>query len=134
MLLRCLVIEEESNILYDFHSGACGGHLSGYATMQKILRAGYFLPTLFRYCIIVVRKSQPCQLFSTKMHSNPTPLHHVVTFGLFSKWGIDLMYCTPVSAGGNHYIIIVVDYFTKWTDAMPEFANDSNTLAHFIFN
>ena len=38
---RCLTHEEAERVLNDCHSGACGGHMSGYATAQKILRAGY---------------------------------------------------------------------------------------------
>ena len=51
---RCLTHEEAERVLNDCHSGACGGHMSGYATAQKILRAGYFWPSLFKDCIIAV--------------------------------------------------------------------------------
>ena len=47
ILSRCLTHEEAEKVLNYFHDGACGGHLSGYATAQKILRAGYFWPTIF---------------------------------------------------------------------------------------
>ena len=40
ILRRCLTLEEAEAVLNDCHSGACGGHLSGLATTQKILRAG----------------------------------------------------------------------------------------------
>jgi len=39
---HCLIHEEAENVLNDCHFGACGGHMSGYATTQKILHAGYF--------------------------------------------------------------------------------------------
>ena len=42
ILWWCLTHEEDEHVLNDFHSRACGGHLSGMATAQKILRAGYF--------------------------------------------------------------------------------------------
>eukprot|EP00253_Pinus_taeda_P009299 PITA_09299 len=54
MILRsCLTHEEDEKSLNECHSGACGGHLSGYATTRRILRAGYFWPTIFEDCIIV---------------------------------------------------------------------------------
>ena len=43
ILQRCLTHEEAEVVLNDFHGGACGGHLFGLSTPQKILRAGYFL-------------------------------------------------------------------------------------------
>ena len=44
ILRRCLTHEEEEIVLNDFHSGACGGHLSGLETTQNILRFCYFWP------------------------------------------------------------------------------------------
>jgi hypothetical protein len=57
---RCLTFEEAEKSLNDCHSGACGGHMSGYATAQKILRVGYFWPSLFKDCITVVQKCHAC--------------------------------------------------------------------------
>ena len=44
------------------------------------------------------------------------------------------MTCNPHSAEGHAYIIVVVDYFTKWAEAMPTLAADGKTTAQFIFN
>ena len=54
--------------------------------------------------------------------------------GPFTKWGIDYMTCNQVLARGHKYIIVVVDYFTKWAEAMPTFKVDGETIAFFIFN
>jgi hypothetical protein len=51
---RCLTFAEAKKALNDYHSGACGGHMFGYDTAQKILRTGYFWPSLFKDCITVV--------------------------------------------------------------------------------
>ena len=50
------------------------------------------------------------------------------------KWGIDYVTCNPASAGGNKYIIVIVDYFTKWAEAMPTFKVDGETTTFFVFN
>ena len=68
------------------------------------------------------------------MHAHPTPLFPVVTVGPFTKWGIDYTTCNLPLAKGHKYIIIAVDYFTKWVKAMPTFGNDSETSALFLFN
>jgi transposase InsO family protein len=44
------------------------------------------------------------------------------------------MQCKSTLARGNSYIIVVVDYFTKWADAMPTFLNDGRTATLFLFN
>jgi hypothetical protein len=55
ILCCCLTLDEAERVLNDFHSGACGGHLSGMSTTQKVVRDGYFWPTLFHDCIHVVK-------------------------------------------------------------------------------
>ena len=44
------------------------------------------------------------------------------------------MHCKPTSARGYGYIIMVVEYFTKWAEAMPTYAEDGKTTALFLFN
>ena len=68
------------------------------------------------------------------MRAPPLPLHPVITVGPFAKWGVDFMTCNPHSAGGHAYIIVAVDYFTKWAETMPTLAADGRTAASFLFN
>lgn len=44
------------------------------------------------------------------------------------------MTCNPRSAGGHGFIIVVIDYFTKWAEAMPTLVEDGHTTAQFLFN
>ena len=60
ILFHCLTHEEAEVVLNDCHGGACGGHLSGLSTAQKFLRAGYFLPSIFKDCVNAVKKFHPC--------------------------------------------------------------------------
>ena len=60
ILRRCLTLEEAEVVLNDCHSGACGGHLSGFATAQKILRVGYFWPSILKDCMELVKRCHPC--------------------------------------------------------------------------
>jgi hypothetical protein len=124
ILCRCLTHEEAEIVLNDFHTGACGGHLSGLATTQNILRAGYFWLTLIKDCIESIKKCHPYQIFSQKMRAHLTPMFPVITVGPFTKWAIAYTTCNPPSARGHRYIIVVVDYFTKWVEAMPTFKDD----------
>jgi hypothetical protein len=134
ILCHCLSHGEIESVLNDCHSGACGGHLSRLATTQKNLRVGYFWPSISKDYIELVKKCHPFQEFTRKMRLHPTPLHPVITVGPFTKWGVDFVDCNPTLAGGNQHIIVVVDYFTKWAEAMPTVKYDRNTTAFFVFN
>jgi hypothetical protein len=134
ILRRCLTHEEVVIMLNDFHTIACGSHLSGLATTQKILQAGYFWTKLIKYCIESVKKCHPCQVFSQKMRVHLAPMFPVIIVGPFTKWWIDYTTCNPPSARGHFYIIVAIDYFTKWVEAMPTFKYDGETISLFLFN
>lgn len=105
-----------------------------YATAQKILRASYLWPSIFKDCILAVRMCHECQIYQRKMHAPPANLHPIITVGPFSKWGIDYMTFKPCSVVGHGYIIVSMDYFTKWAESMPIYSVESKTMAQFIFN
>ena len=134
ILHRCLTHEEAELVLNDCHRGACGGHLSGLYAAQKILREGYFWPSIFNNCVNAVKKCHTCQVFAQNMRSRPAPLHPIITTGPFTKWGIDFMDCNPNLVGGHHHIIMAVDYFTKWAEAMSTVKFDGETLTRFVSN
>jgi hypothetical protein len=64
ILRRCLTHGEAESLLNNFHYEACGGHLSGLATTQKILRVGYVWPSIFKDCIEAVKKCHPGQVLT----------------------------------------------------------------------
>jgi hypothetical protein len=134
ILRQCLTIDEANRVLNDCHSGACGGHLSGISTAHKIIRACYFCPALFHNRIHAVKRCEKCQFYAKKARAPPALLHPVITVSPFCKWGIDFITCNPPSNNGHKYIVVVVNYFTKWVESMPTFNNTTDTATRFFFN
>ena len=60
VLLRCLEKEDAKKVMIDLHDGPAGGHFSRDTTAHKILRAGYYWPTLFKDAHAHVRKCNIC--------------------------------------------------------------------------
>lgn len=67
-------------------------------------------------------------------HAHLDPLHLVVVASPYVKWVFDFMTCHLVSTMGHTYIIVVLDYFTKWVEAMPTFSNNCKMTSLFMFN
>ena len=40
-------------------------------------------------------------------------------YGLFHRWGLDYAQGLPTSALGNKHCLIMIDYFSKWVEAIP---------------
>ena len=66
ILLRCLDKPEIGEVIFESHEGDCGGHKYWKATVYKILKAGYYWPSLFSDVYQQVRACIPCQKFVGK--------------------------------------------------------------------
>jgi hypothetical protein len=83
VLLRCLDPKEAQNTMNDFHDNLCGGHHFWRTTTYKILRAGYFWPSLFTDVCAKIRACDKCHKFSGKQQLKSLPLKLVVVSGPF---------------------------------------------------
>ena len=54
--LRCLEDNEGKEVLKDIHEGDCGNHTGGRSLCSKILRTGYFWPTMKRDALTYAQK------------------------------------------------------------------------------
>jgi hypothetical protein len=87
---------------------------------HKILRAGYYWPTLFRDAHAYARKCESCQVSTGNEKRAVIPLQSVTISKPFKQWGIDVIgKITPNSLKQHKYILTATDYFPRWTEAMP---------------
>eukprot|EP00253_Pinus_taeda_P007815 PITA_07815 len=113
--------------------GDCGGHLYWKSTMDKILRAGYYWPTIFSNVKKFTTACHKCQMFERKRQLLPLPLRPIATERPFQQWGLDFIgEINPSSSGQHRWILTATNYFTKWIEAIPcRQANDS-TIIQFL--
>ncbi len=52
---------------------------------------------------------------------------------IFERWGIDIVGPLPITREGNRYIVIAMDYFTKWSEARVIKAANVKMVATFIY-
>ena len=52
------------------------------------------------------------------IHVPPSELHALTSSWPFSVWGIDIIgKISPMSSSGHEFILVAIDYFTKWVEA-----------------
>ena len=59
------------------------------------------------------------------------PLQPMLEIELFDIWGMDFMGLFP-SSFSNLYILLAVDYVSKWVAAIPTQTNDAKVVASFL--
>ena len=64
-------------MIKEFHDGLDGGHFFARTTTMKIMRVGYYWPTLFSDAHKYVRRCEKCAFFSGKQRLATLPLHPI---------------------------------------------------------
>jgi len=117
-LLRCLNENEIEQALKEVHEGICATHANGHTMAKQIQRSGYFWLTMERDCIDYVRKCHKCQIYGDKINAPPTPLFNMISPWPFDMWGLDVIGpINPKASNGHRFILVAIDYFTKWVEA-----------------
>ncbi|XP_078163505.1 uncharacterized protein LOC144558538 [Carex rostrata] len=124
---RCIPQDEVQSILHHCHSSPYGGHASTNKTAAKVLQAGFFWPTLFKDTRQFVVSCDKCQRLGSITKRHEMPQQSILEVELFDVWGIDFMGPFPSSCN-NKYILVAVDYVSKWVEAIPSPGADSKTV------
>jgi len=69
----------------------CGGHHYWKTTTHKIIRAGYYWPSLFSDVFSFVKSCDRCQRFEGKQQLKSLPLKPIHAKGPFQQWGLDFI-------------------------------------------
>lgn len=116
-LLKCIEGEQADYVLAEIHEGICGQHLGGRSLARKVLRAGYYWPTVEVDAKNYVKKCQKYQIHADVHLAPPTELSSISSPWPFATCGIDLLGPFLSAPGQFKYLIVAMDYFTKWIEA-----------------
>ncbi|XP_057432026.1 uncharacterized protein LOC130724759 [Lotus japonicus] len=132
-LLKCLSKERAEYVLAEIHEGSCGHHPGGRSLARKVLRAGYYWPTLEKDAADHVKHCDPCQKHADHRLAPPEQLSNMVSPWPFHQWGMDLLGPFETAPGQLKHLVVVVDYFTKWIEAEPLATITSARIQRFFY-
>ena len=117
MLLLCLDCASADRVMREVHVRVCSPHMGGHFLMRKIMRTGYFWFTMDTDCCQFVQSCPECQMHGGLIHVPPSKLRALTSPWPFSVWGIDIIgKISPKYYNGNEYILVIIDYFSKWVE------------------
>ena len=131
VIRRCVPEDEMYNMLNHCHTLSCGRHFGGQRTATKVLQLGFYWPSLFKDAHQFVSTCDKCQRMGNISRKDESPMHPILEVELFDLWGIDFMGPFPASYN-NLYILLAIDYVSKWVEAIPTRTNDAKVVAQFL--
>ncbi|GJU28306.1 reverse transcriptase domain-containing protein [Tanacetum coccineum] len=128
----CVSGQEALDILKACHSGPTGGHYGANYTARKIFDSGFYWPTIYKDAHDFVTRCDICQRQGKITQRDEMPQNLPSQFAkIFGIWGIDFMGPFP-SSRGNKYILVAVDYLSKWVEAKALPTNDARVVCKFL--
>ncbi|GJT15626.1 reverse transcriptase domain-containing protein [Tanacetum coccineum] len=128
---KCVFGQEALEILKACHEGPTGGHHSANITARKVFDAGFFWPTIYKDAYELIKSCDACQRQGKISHRDEMPQNAIQVCEIFDVWGIDFMGPFP-SSRGNKYILVAVDYLSKWVEAKALPTNDARVVVKFL--
>ena len=99
--------------------------------VAKVLQSSFYWPTLFRDGHAYVSTCDRCQRMGSISRRNEAPLKGILEVELFDVWGIDFM--GPfTSSYNNKYILLALDYVSKWVEEIATQTNDAKVVLKFL--
>jgi IS30 family transposase len=101
--------------------------------LGKVFRQGFYWPKAASDAADLVQKCENCQRFA-KEHKQPSSLTQLIqpTWPL-QRWGLDLLGPLPPAQGNLKYVVVAVEYFSKWIEAKPLATITSATIHKFFW-
>ncbi|GKV48579.1 hypothetical protein SLEP1_g55379 [Rubroshorea leprosula] len=133
-LLCYLTPYEAEYAVREVHEGVCGTHIGGKTLARKLLRHGYYWPTMVEDAQNYVKKCLTCQFNADDIHIPGEMLSSLTSPWPFAQWGVDLLGPFIKGKGGCTFLVVAVDYFTKWIEAKPLSTTTKKKIEEFLFN
>ncbi|GJS88672.1 reverse transcriptase domain-containing protein [Tanacetum coccineum] len=131
MIRHCIFGPETRTILDQCHHGPIGGHYGPNLTAKKVLDSGFYWPTIIKEAHTLVCLCEACQKTGNISKHDEMSLNNIQVCEVFDIWGIDFMGPFPKSYKFK-YILVAVDYISKWAEALALPINDARVVITFL--
>ncbi|GKC98782.1 reverse transcriptase domain-containing protein [Tanacetum coccineum] len=131
VIRRCVSGKEALDILEACHNGPTGGHYGANYTAKKVFDSRFYWPTIYRDAHDLVTRCDTCQRQGKISQRDEMPQNSIQVCEIFDVWGIDFIGSFP-SLRGNKYILVAVDYLSKWVEAKALPTNDARVVCKFL--
>ncbi|GJT25538.1 reverse transcriptase domain-containing protein [Tanacetum coccineum] len=133
-MLRCVGPLQANYVIREIHMGSCGMHVGPRAVVRKAMRQGYYWPTMHADAKTEVDKCDSCQIHSPIPRLPKTFMTSIMAPWPFYQWGMDILGPLTPARGGAKFVIVAIDYFTKWVEAKPLVKITGKEVIRFVMD
>ncbi|GJS42699.1 reverse transcriptase domain-containing protein [Tanacetum coccineum] len=109
-------------------------HSGPRSVVAKAIRTGYYWPTMHADARKLIRECNDCQIHRPVPRNPQQNLTPITSPWPFYKWGIDIAGPFPKGPGKVKFLIVAIDYFTKWIEAKPVATITGNQVKKFVWD
>ena len=131
--LRCLGMEEADYAMREIHEGICKNHSGARSLVHKLIQAGYYWPTMLKDVQAYVKSCDKCQRFSNFIKQSSEKLTPITAPWPFTQWGLDIMSPFPTAVRQLKFLVVGIDYFTKWVEAETLATVTEKSIRSFVW-
>src|SRR6266498_762199 len=117
-------------LMYTFHNDLTAGHLGYRKVLQKLLER-YYWPGMAKDVKQYIEACYQCQMKKPMQKINE--LYPISPSRLFNRWGVDVVGLLPITPKGNRYIIVAVEYLSKWQEAKAVTEANALSISNFLY-
>ncbi|KAK1415619.1 hypothetical protein QVD17_31402 [Tagetes erecta] len=132
-LLRCVGPEQSNYLIREVHEGVCGAHAGPRSVVTRLMNLGYYWPTMHKDASEEISKCEGCQLHAPVKTNPKHDLVPVMAAWPFFKWGMDIVGPFPEAAGRVKFLLVAIDYFTKWPEVKPLASITGKQVINFVW-
>nr|AAO73258.1 putative GAG-POL precursor [Oryza sativa Japonica Group] len=132
-LFRCISFAEGEEMAKEIHQGLCGAHQAARTVASKVFRQGVYWPTVLKVCVEQIKKCESCQRHGRSQAAPQYNLQPIAPIWPFARWGLDIIGPFPVARNGYKFVIVAVEYFSRWIEAEPLGAITSAAVQKFVW-
>nr|GFA28956.1 reverse transcriptase domain-containing protein [Tanacetum cinerariifolium] len=133
VIRRCVHGQEAIDILKDCLYGPTEGHHGPNYTAKKVFDSEFYWPTICHDAQDLVKTFDVCQRQGNISQRDEMPQNSIHVCKIFDVWGIDFMGLFS-SSRGNTYILVAIDYLSKWVEAKVLLTNDARVVCKLLKN
>ena len=115
-------------VLTYLHNAATAGHLGISRTLASV-RYRFYWPCYQSDIVNWIKQCDHCASRKPSKQQNKSTLKQYIVGEPMERIAIDILGPLPKSSKGNKYIMVVVDYFTKWAEAYAIPDQEARTVA-----